>query len=204
MPAIPRLLAVSDRRARGERDWSEWCAGLAALGVDGLQVREPELADGELLAHARAARAAFPTPRIVLVNRRGDIARLAGADGVHLPAAGLPIALARSIVGGDRLVGRSTHTVDEVAAARDAGADYAVFGPVFDTPSKRAILAPRGLDGLAAATAVGLPVVAIGGVAAANAAQLFAAGAAGVAAVRAFADDYEAAALSDAVREATR
>jgi len=201
MPAIPRLLAVSDGRARDRHDWSAWCAGLAARGVDGLQVREPALADGELLELVRAARAAFPPPRTLLVNRRGDVARLAGADGVHLPASGLPVAAARAVVGPELLVGRSTHTVDEVAAARDAGADYAVFGPVCDTPSKRELLSARGLDAVAAAAALGLPVIAIGGVTAENASRILAAGAAGVAAIRAFRDEAAAAALVAVVRE---
>lgn len=202
MPAIPRLLAVSDRRTRGDRGWLDWCAALARLGVDGLQVREGELDDGALAALSRAARSAFPAPRTLLVNRRGDIARLAGADGVHLPADGLPIAVARAVVGAGALVGRSTHRVEEVVAARDAGADYAIFGPLFDTPSKRGRIAPRGLGELVAAAACGLPVIAIGGIEPQRVAAVLAAGAAGVAAVRAFVDDEATAAMVAAAREA--
>lgn len=204
MPAIPRLLAVSDRRRLGDRAWPDWCATLARLGVDGLQVREAGLDDGALAELVCAARAAFPAPRTLLVSRRGDIARLARADGVHLPADGLPIAVARAVVGAGAFVGRSTHRLEEIVAARDDGADYAIFGPIYDTPSKRGRIAPRGLGALPAAAACGLPVIAIGGIAPSLVGAVLAAGAAGVAAIRAFADDETAAAMVAAAREAAR
>jgi len=203
MPALPRLLAVSDRDRLAERDWEAWCAALAGAGVDGLQVRERGLDDRDLFALVVAARRAFPPPGRLLVNRRCDIALAAAADGVHLAADGLPIRRVRGAVGHRLLVGRSTHRLEEVDAARRAGADYAIFGPIFDTPSKRGRVAPRGLGMLAEAAALGLPLIAIGGIAADNVAATLAAGAAGVAAIRAFARDESTAALVAAAREAT-
>jgi thiamine-phosphate pyrophosphorylase len=202
MPALPALLAISDRRLLGARHWSDWCAGLAAAGVDGLQVRERELDDGELLALVSAARRSFSSPRALFVNRRFDIALAAGADGVHLPAHGLPVALVRSTLGERLVIGRSTHDLDEVRRASEQGADYVVFGPIFDTPSKRGRLAPRGLAALAEAAAVGVPVLAIGGIDAARVEEVLRHGATGLAAIRAFATPDSAAAMVAASREA--
>jgi thiamine-phosphate pyrophosphorylase len=85
------------------------------------------------------------------------------------------------------LVGRSTHSLDEVARARDEGCDYAVFGPIFATPSKAGRLEPRGISSLTEAVRMGLPVIAIGGIDESNAAEVVAAGAWGIAAIRLFA-----------------
>ena len=203
MSRIPFVLAVSDRRGGDARDWADWCAALAEAGVDSLQVRERELADRELLDRIEAARAAFPPPNLLLVNRRFDLALAGGADGVHLPSDGLPARAVRASVGAGFRVGRSTHHREEIEALAAEGAvDYAVFGPIFATPSKRDILEPRGLDELAAACAAGLPVIAIGGVDSANAGEVLAAGAAGIAAIRAVAEPVSARALVAAAHAA--
>jgi thiamine-phosphate pyrophosphorylase len=120
----------------------------------------------------------------VLVNDRIDVALAAGADGVHLRANSLPVAVARRLVGADKLLGVSTHTVDEVARAEADGADFVVLGPVYDTPSKREFGAPLGLGVVAEATRrARIPVFAIGGVTAERAADVMRAGAAGVAVI---------------------
>jgi len=181
----PFLFAISDR-ARLSTPWEEWCAGLAELGVDALQVRERDLDDLDLLHLAEVARLAFPPPRRLLVNRRFDLALAAGADGVHLPADGLPIAQVRRALP-QATIGRSTHSLAEIARAHAEGADYAVFGPIFETPSKPLGPSPHGLDDLAAAARIGLPVIAVGGIDAGNVADVLAHGATGVAAIRAFA-----------------
>lgn len=171
-------------------EWRRWCGELGAAGVDGLQVRRQGSSDRELLALASEARAVAGRPAVLLVNRRLDIALAAGADGVHLPASGLPIARLRAALNAAArlsfLIGRSTHTPDEVRLARDQGADFALFGPVFETPSKAGRIAPRGLAGLAQAVASGMPVLALGGIDAGNAQQIADSGAWGVAAIRWF------------------
>jgi thiamine-phosphate pyrophosphorylase len=184
----PRLLAVSDPEfAPHGADFAAWCEALTAAGVDGLQLRDRALADGVRCERAVVARAAFPVPRLLFVNGRLDLALLAGADGVQLPASGLPIAAIRA-AGGDRLaIGRSTHTLDEIVRARDDGADFVLYGPIFETPSKAGRIEPRGISSLAAAVRVGPPVIAIGGIDAGNAASVAAAGATGLAAIRLFA-----------------
>jgi thiamine-phosphate pyrophosphorylase len=126
----------------------------------------------------------------LLVNDRADIARTSGADGVHLTAHSLEASVVRRSFGRDFLIGVSAHTLDEGRAARDGGADFAVFGPIFDTPSKRAHGSPLGVERLrAAARALApFPLFAIGGVTRENAPQVILAGARGVAAIRLFGD----------------
>ena len=185
-PSPPfRLLAISDRRALGDLGFDAWLARLAAARVDGVQLREKDLDDRSLLDLARRARAALPDARL-LVNGRLDIALAAGADGVHLPANGLPVAPLRARFGPGVLIGRSTHRVEEVAGARAAGADYVTFGPVFATPGKEAFGPPAGLAALSRAAAAGLPVYALGGVTLELLADVASTGAAGAAGIRLF------------------
>ncbi|MEZ5333189.1 MAG: thiamine phosphate synthase [Thermoanaerobaculia bacterium] len=186
--AVPRLLAITPASAGSPDTLLAWARALAGAGVDALQLRDKTLSDGELLRRARGlcALRREGLPR-VLVNGRPDVALAAGADGVHLPAAGLEAGAVAGWVGTRLLVGVSTHAVEEVAAARRAGAAYVVFGPIWPTPSKPG-WRPAGdrLEELARAAAVGLPVLAIGGVTIDRLGELAAAGAAGVAGIRVF------------------
>ena len=173
----------------------------AEAGVSLVQLREKRLRPRvlyELAAHATAALSGSATR--LLVNDRADIARAAGADGVHLAATSPDAGAVRRAFGADFLIGVSTHTPDEARAARDGGADFALFGPVFDTPSKRAYGPPVGLEKLrAAAHALApFPVLAVGGITRDNFGAAFLAGARGVAAIRLFADPDN---LSAVVRE---
>jgi len=198
---IPRTLAISDRAALG-LDWETWCAQLAEAGVEALQVREKEVADRELLALARAARRSFPPPGLLLINGRADVALAAGADGVHLPAAGLPPAATRAVVGPARLLGASTHQAGEIEAAAGSGLlDYVIFGPLHATPSKAGRILPRGISSLSDVARYGIPVLAVGGIDdGARAAAAIAAGAHGVAGIRAFMDPERMRAIVAAVR----
>lgn len=182
-----RLYLVTDRQATGGRPLTGVLEACLGAGLRAVQLREKDLAAGELVCLAAGLRelTARHGARL-LVNDRVDVALAAGADGVHLPSSGLPPRLARALVGPDRLVGVSAHSAAEVEAAGEAGADFAVFGPVYDTPAKRPFGPPQGLGALAAVCRVSrIPVLAIGGVTAARVAELRDAGAAGVAAIRA-------------------
>ncbi len=138
----------------------------------------------------------------VLVNGRADLALIAGAVGVHLPVAGVPVSAVRACLGADALVGRSTHSIDELRRAADEGVDYVTFGPVWETPGKRAFGAPKGPAELARAARVGPPVLALGGVTTIDALRAAAeAGAWGVAGIRVFESQRSAAELAAAVRE---
>ena len=164
-----------------------------------MQIREKDLTARELLDLTRAAiaisreelRGVHGATRI-LVNDRLDVALAAGAAGVHLGRNSVP---ARAAINWLRagnappnfLVGTSCHSIEEVREAEDAGASYAFFGPVFDTPSKRSFGPPQGMARLAeACRSVRIPVIAIGGVNEENSVECFRAGAAGIAAIRMF------------------
>lgn len=135
---------------------------------------------------ARAAEITRGSDTRLLVNDRSDIARAAGADGVHLTSQSLPAEVIRKTYGPEFLIGVSTHALNEARAARVGGANFVVFGPVFETESKREFGAPQGLSRLAEVTSElhGFPVVAIGGITLENAEECFKAGASGVAAIR--------------------
>lgn len=178
-----RLLAISDRRSLPGGDLTGWLARVSAAGVDAVQIREKDLDDRSLWEIVRSTRALLPPTTRLLVNGRADIAIAAGADGVHLPSDGVPPAALRRRFGPGLLLGVSTHGVEEVERARDEGADYATFGPVWETPGKGP---PTGTGALARAAASGLPVYALGGVTIERFGEVAAAGAAGVAAIRLF------------------
>ena len=156
-----------------------------------IQLREKQLRPRVLYElAARAAEITSGTQTRLLVNDRADIARAAGADGVQLATQSLPPQTIRQTFGEDFLIGVSTHTLTEARAAREDGADFAVFGPIFDTPSKRAFGPPLGLDALRAAahTLAPFPLVAIGGITLDNVAAVLHASASGIAAIRLFAE----------------
>lgn len=156
-----------------------------------VQIREKDLTARTLFELAsRAAALTRGSATRVVVNDRADIARAAGCDGVHLTTRSLEARAVRRAFGEDFLIGVSAHTVDEARAAREGGADFAVFGPVFDTPSKRAYGPPVGLEALKDAAHVlsPFPLVALGGVDETNAGGCLVAGAEGIAGIRLFAD----------------
>jgi thiamine-phosphate pyrophosphorylase len=180
---------ITDRRAAGGGDALLRFIGAAiGHGVEKIQIREKDLPARELLALARRA-VALSAGRStqILINERTDVAITAGAHGVHLPAHSPPPVVLRAITPPGFVIGVSCHSEEEVRQAEREGADFAVFGPVFTTPSKSAYGEPMGLERLqAAAAAVRLPVFALGGVSEANCAGCLAAGAAGVAGISMF------------------
>jgi thiamine-phosphate pyrophosphorylase len=182
VPPTFRLLAISDRSSL-PIPLTDWFRDLGEAGISAVQIREKDLDDRALFGLARLARAALPPRTRLLVNGRLDVALAAGANGVHLPSDGVPIAPLRERFGPAVFIGRSTHRVEEVERARDEGADYVTFGPVYDTPGKGPAV---GLGELARAVTAGLPVIALGGVTLGRLGELAAAGASGVAAIRMF------------------
>jgi thiamine-phosphate pyrophosphorylase len=185
---LPRVYLVTEGRDAGAMA-TVLRAALSGLppGAVAVQLRAKDLGGRDLLALARALQAVCgPAGQPLLVNDRLDVALVAGAAGVHLPADGVPPADARRLLGAGALLGVSCHSLADVARARAGGADFATFGPVFDTPSKRAYGPPLGLARLREAAALGLPIYGLGGVEAGNALEVVAAGAHGVAAIRAW------------------
>ena len=192
-----RLLVVTDGQGRADLE----AVVEAALrgGARAVQLREKTLSPDALAALGRRLRAA--TARhgaLLIVNHDVALSQAIQADGVHLGWRSVSPAKARQFLGAGALIGVSTHNVEQVRQAADAGADYVVFGPVHDTPSKRGLVATQGLDGLrqAVAEVAPFPVLAIGGIGVAQAPDAVGAGAAGVAVIRSVLDaaDPEAAA----------
>lgn len=190
-----RLCLVTDRSQTRGRDLVEIAAACVAAGLPALQVREKDLPVPELASLCRRLRALRPAP-FLIVNDRADVALAVGADGVQRTHASLPVADLCVIADKRLRVGASVHALDEALHAAAQGAAWVFFGPIYDTPSKRAYGAPQGLAALErVAAALDIPVIAIGGITPARVAEVRRAGAAGVAVISAIlsADDPAAA-----------
>lgn len=161
-----RLYFITDRKLGGGRSLEAIVGAAVAAGVDLVQLREKDLSGRTLFDLAgRMAAICHAAGARLLINDRLDVALAAGADGVHLPADGLPAAAVRARIGDRLLIGVSTHSAAEAARAERDGADFVVLGPVFPTASKRRYGPPLGLEPLRAAMEqVKIPVYAIGGV----------------------------------------
>jgi thiamine-phosphate pyrophosphorylase len=159
-------------------------AGMRAAGrATILQVRAPGSTARAIEREASALVAASPVP--VVISSRCDIALAAGAAGVNLPENDISVAAARALMG-ERMVGRSVHSLESALRAESEGADYVIFGPVWASASHPAS-APAGIAALAkVAHALRIPVLAIGGVTEDRIAAGHAAGAAGYAAIGLF------------------
>jgi thiamine-phosphate pyrophosphorylase len=197
-PAAWGVYLVTERRQTNGRALLDVVAAALDGGIRAVQLRERDLSTRELLALAERLRALTQRyAAALLINDRVDVALACAADGVHLPADSFAVADARALLGAQRLIGVSTHAPAEIATAAAAGADFAVFGPIYDTHAKRAFGAPLGLTALAAARAASkLPLLAIGGIDSDRIGEVRAGGADGVAVIRAVlaADDPAAAA----------
>jgi thiamine-phosphate pyrophosphorylase len=166
----------------------------ARCGVDYIQLREKDLSTRELEVLASAAAHRLRTENqklksVLLINSRTDVALACGARGVHLPSNDISPSEVRKIWSqcnpAQVTIGASCHTRAEVARAAQDGADFAVFGPVFEKARAR----PAGLDALEEACQEKIPVLALGGVTVENAESCMQAGAAGIAAIRLFQDN---------------
>ena len=158
-------------------------------GIDFVQLREKRLPARVLFELTRRAVALTrDTATRLLVNDRADIAAAAGANGVHLTTRSLDAATIRRTFGDDFVIGASTHSVEQARAAAEGGASFAVFGPVFDTSSKRDYGRPVGLGELATVTRKlgDFPVLALGGLNMDNFALCLNAGARGIAGISLF------------------
>jgi thiamine-phosphate pyrophosphorylase len=187
-----RLYLVCDARPQ------DFLAAALRGGVDVIQLRDKTLGDDGLVEAARAFRAAADDAGALFVlNDRPDLVDACGADGVHVGQDDADPAGARAAVGGERIVGRSTHTPAQLAAAEaDPDVDYYAVGPVHATPTKPGRPA-AGLTYVAHAAATATkPWFAIGGIDAGTLGPVLAGGAQRIVVVRAIAaaDDPEAAA----------
>lgn len=203
---LPGLALVTDRARCRNRPLEEIVSQAVDGGVNLVQLREKDLAGGELYELALRLREVVRGRALLIVNERVDVALACGADGVHLPERGLPAAVVRPLVGEGLLIGRSVHSAEGAAEAEREGADFVQVGTIFATGSKPGVES-AGLGLVSAArSALTLPVIAIGGIDAHNAAGVMKTGADGVAVISALMDAEDPAAaareLWDAVREA--
>ena len=182
--AEARLYFVTDAGS-DEHALREALAG----GVDVLQLREKDAPDEEILAAASTFRGVCAEhDALFFVNDRADLALAAGADGVHLGQADEPVDRVRAQLGGELLIGLSTHSSEQLAAGLETDADYVCVGPVYATPTKPDYPAV-GLELVRqAARVVEGPWFAIGGITGTNVTEVAAAGARRVAVVRAIRD----------------
>jgi thiamine-phosphate pyrophosphorylase len=180
-----RLYLVTDRRQVTHGTLLSVLAQFIASGGRAIQLRERDLATREQLDLARAIQElARSTGTKLLINDRADLVAVTNADGLQLRETSLPVPAARRVVGADRLIGASAHSVDGVVQAEAQGADFAVLGPIYETPSKREYGPPLGLHVLEqACRRVRIPVFAIGGISAARAREVRGAGAFGLAVI---------------------
>jgi len=208
VPPLPWICLVTDHSVCTDGYAGMERAVAAALGggINVVQLREKSLGARELYELGyRLRKLTDEVGAVLLVNDRADVAVAVGADGVHLGGDSLPVSVAAGIVG-QRLVGRSVHSVAEAVEAEQAGADYLVLGTIFPSQSHPDLTAhgPHLIRKVKAL--VKIPVIAIGGISAENAAQTVADGADGVAVIRTILADghpeQAARRLVDRVREA--
>lgn len=155
--------------------------------VSAIQIREKQLSARTLYELTKqAAQITKRSETRLLVNDRADIALAAGADGVQLTTVSLPTSIIKQHFPSDFIIGVSTHSLAEVQTAQNEGADFAVLGPIFDTPSKRIYGKPIGLKKLkeVSDTLSPFPIIAIGGIDFNNTNKVFENGASGIAAIR--------------------
>lgn len=184
---LPRLYAVLDAGVAATRGWDVLDLGRAFLdgGARMIQLRAKSSDLRTVLTLAESlVRLAEPQQAQVVVNDRADVARLAGASGVHVGQDDLDPEDARAIVGAGSLVGLSTHTAEQVEAAGAAPIDYLAIGPVFETFTKDTGYSAVGLARVRDAVArTRRPVVAIGGITLETAQDVLDAGASAVAVI---------------------
>jgi thiamine-phosphate pyrophosphorylase len=184
------LNAIVDVEAAAKAGWTPIDLARAFLngGARFLQLRAKSMSGAELLDTASAmVELTHAANAIVVVNDRADMARLAGADGVHVGQDDLAPVAVRRIVGGETIVGVSTHSTEQLDAAVREPVSYVAIGPVFGTATKATGYDRVGLEmvhqAATRASARGLPLVAIGGITLQNARSVVDAGATSVAVI---------------------
>lgn len=207
--STPLVYVITDRRLLPNQSTSpdltfliEFANRAFAAGADMVQIRERDLTPRDLYFVTEAiAKSARKYGVRVLVNDRADIAASAGS-GVHLTTRSLPVAVVREAFSPDMLVGVSTHSIEEARAAQLGGADFVVFGPIFETASKKDYGEPVGIEALhRVATDLAIPVLALGGIKPSNFREALEAGASGVAGISIFTEAQDLGTLVASIKD---
>lgn len=186
-PRLWGLYVITDRAQAAGRSLDEVIRAALGGGAKVFQLREKDLEARELTALAeRLLVLVRAEGGLLLVNDRVDVALAVGADGAHLTQRSLPPAVARRLLGRQRLLGVSCHSLAEAQEAQEGGADFVLLGPIFFTPSKAPYGAPLGLEVLRQIRPqIHLPLFGIGGINRTNRREVLSAGADGVAVISA-------------------
>ena len=160
------LYLITDRTQTRGRDLFWLIEEALDAGVKAIQLREKDLAGRDLFLLAeKASKLCQNYGASLFVNERTDIALAVNAAGVQLGNASVPITVARQLLGAQKIIGVSTHSLDEALDAQRQGADFVLFGPVYFTPSKATYGAPQGLYKIKEIVEkISVPVYAIGGI----------------------------------------
>ncbi len=184
MPPVDfKLYLIGDRTVASGGSLAHVIDEAGEAGVSAVQFREKDLSPRAQLKLASEIQAVTRRHRMKLfINDRIDLCLALEAEGLHLPASGLPVAVARKILGAKRWIGVSCHCLDEVKRAEAGGADFAVLGPIYATPSKQRYGPPLGIDYFhRVRRASAIPLYAIGGIRSGRLREIFEAGADGIA-----------------------
>ena len=179
----PLLCLVTDRTLGDDGEMVDRIAAAVAGGVDMVQLREKDLPGGRLLELANEISGATDGQSLLMINERVDVALAAKASGVQLGEEGLPVSTAKQILGPDRLVGRSVHSIEGAVEAARHGADLLVVGTMYETRSHpgAAAIGPALVSEIAKRCSV--PMIGIGGINPGNLGKVLRAGAGGVAVI---------------------
>lgn len=181
------LYLVSDRKLTQGKDLLWVLEQALDGGVRVIQLREKDLGGKELFELAdKTVRLCHRYDAQLFINDRVDVALAVDAAGVQLGKTSIPIEEARTLLGPDKYIGVSTHSIEEAKDAERCGADFVLFGPVYFTPSKASFGDPQGLNALKKIVEnISLPVYAIGGIKSGNIAEVKRTGARGAALISA-------------------
>jgi len=187
MKPVGRLHVLTDTGLQKRYSHIELAEMAIAGGADAIQFRQKHGSTREMIETACRMRELCVKAGVTfIVNDRVDIAIASKADGVHLGQDDFPIALARRILGNDKIIGGSAGNIDEAVNCADEGADYIGFGPVFQTSSKKDAGPAAGIEGIKSLFGrINIPVIAIGGINSGNVSLITGAGAYGIAVISA-------------------
>ena len=176
--SLPPLYAILDPEQTKGRAIEEVLRELLRAGIKMLQLRAKSFAAKDFLTLAQLVRSETESHNCrLIVNDRVDIAMACNADGVHLGQDDLPLEVGRRLLG-NKIIGISTHDIEQARQAQRGGADYIGFGPMFGSQTKDTGYGARGTDMLKEIrAAVSIPIVAIGGITEHNVSQVWQAGA---------------------------